>query len=88
MLLSILSGFVYNIMNSGFIFFILGLIPLFFLFLLDFVYSPPRGYSLLVLSVYIEESYKNNNNLSWRRYSFQELAPRKLIKVIWCIGRK
>lgn len=31
MLLSILSGFVYNIMNSGFIFFILGLIPLLFI---------------------------------------------------------
>lgn len=31
MLLSILSGFVYNIMNSGIIFFILGLIPLFFI---------------------------------------------------------
>lgn len=31
MLLSILSGFVYNIMNSGIIFFILGLIPLVFI---------------------------------------------------------
>lgn len=31
MLLSILSGFVYNIMNSGLIFFILGLIPLLFI---------------------------------------------------------
>jgi F-type H+-transporting ATPase subunit a len=31
MLLSILSGFVYNIMNSGLIFFILGLIPLVFI---------------------------------------------------------
>uniref|UniRef100_UPI0030E2AE82 ATP synthase F0 subunit 6 n=1 Tax=Ophiocordyceps sobolifera TaxID=94213 RepID=UPI0030E2AE82 len=31
MLLSILSGFVYNIMNSGIIFFILGLIPLLFI---------------------------------------------------------
>jgi F-type H+-transporting ATPase subunit a len=31
MLLSILSGFVYNIMNSGFIFFIVGLIPLSFI---------------------------------------------------------
>lgn len=31
MLLSILSGFVYNIMNSGFIFFILGIIPLLFI---------------------------------------------------------
>jgi F-type H+-transporting ATPase subunit a len=31
MLLSILSGFVYNIMNSGLIFFVLGLIPLLFI---------------------------------------------------------
>jgi F-type H+-transporting ATPase subunit a len=31
MLLSILSGFVYNIMNSGLIFFIIGLIPLLFI---------------------------------------------------------
>nr|YP_010375700.1 ATP synthase protein 6 [Paraisaria gracilis]UDN38732.1 ATP synthase protein 6 [Paraisaria gracilis] len=31
MLLSILSGFVYNIMNSGVIFFVLGLIPLLFI---------------------------------------------------------
>ena len=31
MLLSILSGFVYNIMNSGIIFFILGLLPLLFI---------------------------------------------------------
>ena len=31
MLLSILSGFVYNIMNSGIIFFIIGLIPLTFI---------------------------------------------------------
>ena len=31
MLLSILSGFVYNIMNSGFILFIVGLIPLLFI---------------------------------------------------------
>jgi F-type H+-transporting ATPase subunit a len=31
MLLSILSGFVYNIMNSGIIFFVLGLIPLLFI---------------------------------------------------------
>ncbi|KAH8836200.1 ATP synthase F0 subunit 6 (mitochondrion) [Drechmeria coniospora] len=31
MLLSILSGFVYNIMNSGIIFFVLGLIPLVFI---------------------------------------------------------
>ena len=31
MLLSILSGFVYNIMNSGIIFFILGLLPLVFI---------------------------------------------------------
>nr|YP_010526696.1 ATP synthase F0 subunit a [Pleurocordyceps sinensis]UXR11764.1 ATP synthase F0 subunit a [Pleurocordyceps sinensis] len=31
MLLSILSGFVYNIMNSGIIFFVLGLIPLSFI---------------------------------------------------------
>nr|YP_010259441.1 ATP synthase F0 subunit a [Stachybotrys chartarum]YP_010259460.1 ATP synthase F0 subunit a [Stachybotrys chlorohalonata]UIX25701.1 ATP synthase F0 subunit a [Stachybotrys chartarum]UIX25719.1 ATP synthase F0 subunit a [Stachybotrys chartarum]UIX25737.1 ATP synthase F0 subunit a [Stachybotrys chartarum]UIX25756.1 ATP synthase F0 subunit a [Stachybotrys chlorohalonata] len=31
MLLSILSGFVYNIMNSGIIFFIVGLIPLLFI---------------------------------------------------------
>lgn len=31
MLLSILSGFVYNIMNSGIVFFLLGLIPLLFI---------------------------------------------------------
>ena len=31
MLLSILSGFVYNIMNSGIIFFVLGLLPLVFI---------------------------------------------------------
>jgi len=31
MLLSILSGFVYNIMNSDIIFFVLGLIPLVFI---------------------------------------------------------
>ncbi len=31
MLLNILSGFTYNIMNSGFIFFFLGLIPLAFI---------------------------------------------------------
>jgi len=31
MLLNILSGFTYNIMNSGFIFFILGLLPLAFI---------------------------------------------------------
>ena len=33
--MSILSGFVYNIMNSGIIFFILGLIPLVFIIALS-----------------------------------------------------
>ena len=32
MLLNILSGFTYNILNSGFIFFFIGLIPLAFIF--------------------------------------------------------
>ncbi|MDM5133953.1 F0F1 ATP synthase subunit A [Aeromonas piscicola] len=59
MLLSILSGFVYNIMNSGIIFFIIGLIPLTFIIMfsgLELVIAFIQAQVFVVLaSAYIKD---------------------------------